>query len=271
MPDTQTGRGDVSQSTPGEPFEDPYGPWTSVRRRIEMALQFVFDDPGEFVDKLVEDVLSRPAAERFAVADELLREHLAEEFGSPAAFENRLPVDRAELLEHLRDEVERALDETLQGVFFHRDASGHLVVAAALESIRWAVGRTLDDPAGTTGCAATAVTVFCRLYSATTRRSEETPTGLLRDVVRAVNAITGPDGAGFDVTDRSDADELRRMVDAFGAVVAYRDIEISVGRGAELAGRSREGFEELLDRFGVEPRYGPSSVEDLREDALVDE
>lgn len=273
MPDIQA-RGDRSHSAPGEPFEDPFEPAASWRRRLELPVQLAFEDPDAFVEGVVDDVLAMPTERRFAESHAVLRDHVEAEFGSVDAFESRLGMNRSELVGYLVETVEQTLDETLQGVFFHRDAGEHLVVAAALESVRWAMQRAIETEsrAERERVAPAAVAAFCRLYSAMTRReSEEVPAALLRDVLETVNVLAGPDETAFDVGEGTTPEELRRMVEVFGAVVAYRDLDISVGRGAELLRCSRSEFEEVLDRFGVEPRYGPASVEELREDSFLDE
>lgn len=278
MPDIQTGH-DRGSRAPGEPFGDPFGPSTSWRRHLEVSLEFAFDDPDAFLEGIVDDVLALPAERRFSDSHEVLRDRVVEEFGSVAAFESRLGRDRSELLgRYFLKTVTAVLDETLQGVFFRRDASGHLVVAATLESIRWALQRTLDAESGDSDsgperdrAAPAAVATFCRFWAATREDGGGVPRALLRDVVRTVNVLAGPGETAFDVDGEASHEELREMVEAFGAVVAYRDLDISVGRGAELLGCSRAEFEALLDRFGVEPRYGPDSVDELREDTLVDE
>jgi predicted HTH domain antitoxin len=45
--------------------------------------------------------------------------------------------------------------------------------------------------------------------------------------------------------------------------MAYRRLDISVGRGAELPDFSRFGFEKLLEEYGIDPRYGPDSADGL--------
>lgn len=61
-----------------------------------------------------------------------------------------------------------------------------------------------------------------------------------------------------------DIDAVEATIRQEGAIVAYDRVAISVSRGAELAGTSREEFEELLVANDVQPRYGPDSADELR-------
>lgn len=47
------------------------------------------------------------------------------------------------------------------------------------------------------------------------------------------------------------------------AVRAYKSRNITVARGAEIAGVPTDRFKEELEKRGVEVRYGPDSVEEL--------
>lgn len=53
------------------------------------------------------------------------------------------------------------------------------------------------------------------------------------------------------------------MTDVDRAVERYETEPITVSRGAEIAGVRTEEFLEILKNRGVQPRYGPESVEDL--------
>ncbi|MDY6765393.1 MAG: UPF0175 family protein [Halobacteria archaeon] len=56
-----------------------------------------------------------------------------------------------------------------------------------------------------------------------------------------------------------------------GAVLAFELLDISVSRGAELAGLSEDEFTDLLEQYGISSIYGPDSVEELYEDVDIDE
>lgn len=71
--------------------------------------------------------------------------------------------------------------------------------------------------------------------------------------------------------DELDSDEAQQLVRKVGAVVAYTHLNISVSRGGELAGVAASEFKEILQSFGVQPRYGPTSVDDLHEDSVLNE
>lgn len=63
--------------------------------------------------------------------------------------------------------------------------------------------------------------------------------------------VPNPEGMSFD--------EAKEQIIRFGAVIAYSRLNISLSRGAELAGVAPEGFRAELDRYDIEPRYGPNS------------
>jgi len=54
-------------------------------------------------------------------------------------------------------------------------------------------------------------------------------------------------------------EEMWRKLVIEGVLTVYRRREISVSRGAELAGVSPEQFERLLDAAGIDPKSGPAS------------
>jgi len=63
-------------------------------------------------------------------------------------------------------------------------------------------------------------------------------------------------------------EQVERSVLVAAAVKLYQDEPISVARGAELAGVSRDDFERALTERGMQPRYGPDSVDELHSGRL---
>jgi predicted HTH domain antitoxin len=47
------------------------------------------------------------------------------------------------------------------------------------------------------------------------------------------------------------------------ALKAYAESDMTIGRGAELAGMSQEQFVDLLEQNNMRPDYGPVSVDEL--------
>jgi predicted HTH domain antitoxin len=76
----------------------------------------------------------------------------------------------------------------------------------------------------------------------------------------------------FSNPDTVDSEVARQKLREYGAVMAYRRLDISVGRGAELPDFSRFEFEKLLGEYGIEPRYGPDSADGLADGVgMIDE
>ena len=50
------------------------------------------------------------------------------------------------------------------------------------------------------------------------------------------------------------------------AIYQYQNKNISVGKAAELAGVSFEQMKEILIQHGIQPRLGPESLEDAKEE-----
>lgn len=87
----------------------------------------------------------------------------------------------------------------------------------------------------------------------------------LQDIVRYeyYDAKRRCEEPAFDLNGM-DAKEIERRILLQGAIQAYGRLPISVSRGAELANRSRQEFEEALIDQGMQPRYGPDSADELR-------
>jgi predicted HTH domain antitoxin len=86
---------------------------------------------------------------------------------------------------------------------------------------------------------------------------------MFRDVLRADYYMDQSGSPLLQSPGELSEEDVREKVLVEAAVLAYERLNISVGRGAELAGISVPEFEEELDRHGIRPNYGPEHLDDL--------
>jgi len=60
---------------------------------------------------------------------------------------------------------------------------------------------------------------------------------------------------------------MQKQILAMGATKAYRNLDISLSRGAELAGMSLDEFEAALSQQGIQPKQGPDADEELYDES----
>jgi predicted HTH domain antitoxin len=260
-------------ASPGDSIGDPFSPLTDQFDDLGAVLGLVYDDPQQWLARLVDELLALPPEERFTDAVAVLEEEVTEEFGSMDAFQARLPgisPDRAR--QFMLRLLDRLITETLRGVWFGRDPEPHLVVVAGYAGALHGIDQfdeTDDEQVRAVFSALFAY--FARLYALGIDGESSDPTDedraeLVRDVARTIwHVERAVDGEASFVDDPEAATDkqLRERVRGFGAVLAYSRLDISVGRGAELAGLSRPAFEARLEEYDVEPRFGPDSVAEL--------
>lgn len=263
--------GDVSSTTPRDFPQAPLETLSSELRTYRAVLELLIDDPDEFVDEVVDEVLAMPADRRFESSVTVLEEHAREAFGSVEAFWSQFPAgDPEKALDLLETLSKKLRDETLEGVFQYRDPETHLVLVAAYQLLLDAVGRidATEDDEERRRLVSTCVALLARIYDASANRTDEDGVGtelrtIADDVGWAISEL-------YDRHDPTEVDPETALegIRAFGAVVAYGNLDISVSRGAELAKVSTTEFETTLAEGDVRPRYGPESVEELRRDGM---
>jgi hypothetical protein len=268
MSNAQPG-GDVSQRGPGE-YLDPLAPLSSQFQQLESLLELVFDDYEAFVQGLIEDVLSLPPEERFTRSHEVLREHIEDRFGSTDAFAALLPQSDPEKLPAvLRQLFERVLADVLEGVFFQREPEDNLVLVAIFQTLSDSVHRleTTDEQEIRDRVASTMLALLSRLQNVLDDAPKSLPDEAVWDTARGLHYATAED-SGPDVPDPEELsfDEAKHQVIKFGAVIAYARLNISLSRAAELADVPSGEFRSTLDRYDIEPRFGPNAVEELYDD-----
>lgn len=268
MSNAQPG-GDVSQRGPAE-YLDPLAPLSSQFQQLESMLELVFDDYEEFLQSLIDDVLSLPPQERFLRSHEVLREHVEDRFGSTDAFTALLPESDPEKLPAVLDQLfDTLLTDILEGVLFQRDPEDHLVLAALVQTLSYSVHRleTTDEQEVRDQVASTMLALLSRLQHVLGGAPESLPDEAIMDTARGLHYATA-ENSEPDVPKPEELsfDEAKQHVIEFGAVTAYARLNISLSRASELANVPPGEFRSKLGRFDIEARYGPNSIEELYDD-----
>lgn len=270
MANAQPG-GDVSQRGPAE-YLDPLAPLSSQFQQLKSMMELVFDDYDEFFQDLNEDILALPPEERFTQSHRALRNHIEDKFGSTDAFTAILPESNpAKLPVFLKQLFDKLLTDVLEGVFFQRNPEDHLVLAALFQTLDYSIRHLeeADDQETKNRIASTMLALLSRLQNTLVDSPESLPDEAIWDTAFGLHCITaGDSGPDFPNPEGMSFDEAKEHVIEFGAVIAYARLNISLNRGAELAGVAPEEFRTKLDRYDIEPRYGPNSVEELYEDGI---
>ncbi|WP_440988706.1 hypothetical protein [Haloarchaeobius baliensis] len=264
---------------PAGPDDSPEAPLRQFHTQfgaIEATLKLVVEDPPSFASGLADEVLELPAETRFTESAESVRSYIVDELGPVDALGPQFDELGAEqLAEILAEPVDSLLQDTIERVFFSRTPTTVLVVSSAYETVRLALdvlGQSPDKDSARTAVS-TVLALFARIHQGAYDdvEHEEWVKALAVDIVRGRyslrNIIDGPPEAQKMDIDTEDA--LTAAV-RLGAVVAYARLDISVSRGAELAGQSVDAFESELGKHGVDPRYGPTNAEDLEGSVLDD-
>lgn len=270
MANAQSG-GDVSQHGPGE-YLDPLAPLASQFQQLKSVLELVFDDYESFQQKLNNEILSLPPAERFTQSHEVFRRHVQEQFGSTDAFAALIPEsDPEKVAAVLNNLFDKLLNDALEGVLFQREPDDHLLLAALFQTLNYSVSRlrNASDQESKNRIVSSMLALLSRLQHTLNESPESLPDEVIRDTAYALHYLTADDdGPDFSNPQEMSFPDVRAEVIAFGAVMSYARLNISISRGAELAGLSDQEFRDKLNRYDVEPRFGPNSLAELNEDSM---
>lgn len=263
--------GEVSHSGPEN--VDPFAPLSLQIQQFEAMLELVFEDYQSFVKDLSEEILSLPPKERFTKSPEVLREHIETRFGSTDAFTALLPEANIERFhEKLGEIVEKQLEQILPGIFYERTPDDRLVLAALFKTFHTAIDRIQDveDEETEKRLIGSILVLACHLQGLG-EGEESLDEEMVRDVGYAIAHVfsTSDNHSPVPDPDELDTDEARQLVREVGAVVAYTRLNISVSRGGELAGVTTEEFSKVLQSFGIQPRHGPITIDELHEDSVL--
>lgn len=147
-----------------------------------------------------------------------------------------------------RDEKQKVL----LGIYLEKAQEAFLKVDEHLES-----GKDVETPLSTF------ITLSGRLIQTALRDGESLGSDLFRDVLRADFYLAESDSVLLQDPEELSREEAERKAMIEGSVLLYENENISVGRGAELAGVQLRVFEEALESRGIRPNYGPENLDDL--------
>jgi predicted HTH domain antitoxin len=265
------------QSKPNGSPDAPLRHFSNQFGAIEAALQFVIDDPAEVAAEIFEAVLDLPREQRFSESIVEVESVVTPRIGSEEVLKTQLrEFEPDDFVSLPREQLDSLLEDTIERVFFVRDASPTLVICGAYEIARQCsqiVGENQDDDLNERALSSM-VALIARLYEGSTAETvgQEWLEALATDVLWASHAVRENTQSESDaIAEEFEPSEALEEAVRFGAVVAYARLDISVSRGAELAGLPVADFEQELKRYDVQIRYGPTSTDDLEGNVLNDE
>lgn len=274
MPDIQPGAGSSEARQPLR--ENPVSSFSSQLEQFSKQLQLIFEDPENFFEEVLDDIRTHEPEERFTESIEIFLVRINEEFGSVEAFQSQFPAaNRKRYLDFAEQLFQNVIGETVQGVLYQRDAEAYVLMAAAYQVVLSDVQllQESDSDYNEEQLASSMLAVLARIYGLKDQEefegfSEE----FVRDIVRGLYYTSkASNQPAPSHPDDLDYKAVKQEALNLGAAVAYAWLDISVNRGAELADLSLREFERVLGRFDVPIRYGPSSIDELREDDYLDE
>lgn len=267
---------------------DPTQPLLALVQQLQGATSATFDNPEEFIEEIVQELLELPPERRFEEGAEILEEHLLEEFGSLDAFEAQFPVASALLFAFLERLLNQWSEEISKNALEseHQERNALLLVLGAVDVMQASMnsvqaGMQPDGDAGEKEPSPFELSehekyqlgsVFIATYARLYREIKRDQTGkqlsldaLAKDILygeRVLTKILNP-SAEYPEIEELPSDEVATIAIRRGALRAYVQADISIGRGAELAGMTQDQFVEFLEQNDIRPNYGPSSVEEL--------
>lgn len=266
---------------PHGPHTGPIGPLQNELRSMRTMLGLVVDDPETVIREVYTETLNLPPEKRFTESIELVQEALLSEVEDLETAKALLPNvegDENRLVSIVAELCSQLVESTLDSVWRDRDAEVAIALAAGFVAVQSGFEYLVNEPAVQSDdrdqILSSSISLFARLMSLEEEDPDQfDPEDLLTDIGYAVYYIDAgiQDTSEFPNPGTSEFETVRQQLREFGAVVAYARLNISVGRGAELAGVSRFRFEEILEANEVSPRYGPFSVDGLAHGWSVDD
>lgn len=228
----------------------------------------------EEVKEISHETLEMPPEERFTQSLGVLEERMVSELeGSDLDIdtdflEQSLPI----LLNKLTDDLDSKEDQSLAFAVENREGARlSLVISLYFEALsellqllyEQSLSDDLDEP-----LPSVALALNSRLMDFQEENFEILAKDLIEDVVYAnyylAQATDRPTPTHpSELSDR----RMQKQVLTIGATKAYRELDISLSRGAELAGMSLDEFEAALSQQGIQPRQGPDADDELYDDS----
>lgn len=245
-----------------------------VLKQLEDETQIPFDELEEFVDDVIDELLSKPPDVRFERGAEVVKSSVVDRFGSEAAYASLLPASPEQFLRLVATLLDYWIDEAVDGVvgLDGRELTAGLAYLTAIATIRDLIeavddGRSDEDARI---AVSSMIALYARIFNEHQRDEDGAPVdwdAIIEDTLRARETLDevqdGSKAGHVSLPDESSGERGVEVLQIVGAVLLYDRSEISIGRGAEMAAVSQDEFEEHLVRSGVRPRLGPDSTDDL--------
>lgn len=260
----------------------PNGPGGAAEQFKQFSDQFVEDlnrIPGvdEVVIKRVfREIREAPPEERFTDSVRIFIEELQDEvddFDSDE-FDVQVLEDLAPILYDLFDpNIEETEEESLEVVLEDREgAELALIMSIFLEKLSDLLASWYERSVSNDEAAEDLPSIMLALNSRLVEFQEEDSKTLYEDLIEDVVYANYYLAEATDRPTPTHPSELsdRRMqkqVLTMGATKAYRELDISLSRGAELAGMSLDEFEAALSQQGIQPTQGPDADEELYDES----
>lgn len=229
------------------------------------------------IKELSENILDLPPDERFTQSISVFVEGLGPQsegsldissIEESPLVEQMIPV----FIRSLEDMTEELQRRSLKFVEANREeAEEALVIAVYFEkwksAVKSAYNMGLSDEVNET-ILSTSIALNSRLVRFHNDNSSSLYEDLANDIVYANYYLA----EAMNETPPTHPSELSKQriweqVLAVGAIKAYQDLDISLGRGAELAHMSHDQFEAALSERGIQPEQGPDSDEPLYDES----
>lgn len=246
-------------------------------------LEAIFETVGESnLVEISEEILELPREERFNQSIDRFKtlygvpedKDLAE-IGSDdlppliAYFLEHVPTTLA--IDFLKSQLENSIENLYEELVNTRGGETDVLISSvfleklyrsveAMEEVRYG---DLDSEQSRQ-VISTFITIYSHFVLVSLGEREEFTEQLLRDVLWVDYYLARPEGEHVDINPAElELEEVESRILLEGAISAYDRLAISVGRGAELAGRPVPEFEECLLERGIQPDYGPKKGEQL--------
>lgn len=268
----------TSGGSPGGSI-DVSQPLVMVLKQVEDETSIPSDELEALVDGVMEQVLSMPPRQRFEESASIVEAAIRTEFGDIDVFAATLGPEAKMFLRVLDKILEYWLDQLVEQALEAdgEEQLGHLVLVSTVALLQDIFDVLTEDESLTEAqrekVYSALVALYARVYDEFKLNRERDVLDLAaiaRDTVRgeeALHSVLQPDvrREQIDLDDANEREIVWRVRDV-GAAIAYEESEISLSRGGELASLTQDEFLELLDREGIEPRFGPESTESLWSD-----
>lgn len=258
---------------PDNPDNGPYGPLQNELGDIRYAMSNFFDDPEQKFREFYEGLLSLPRSERFSNSAEDFKQELIDAAGSEGAVEALFPqnsINQNFFVSFIRLLGTRFLEAAEEDVRLNRNPEVPLAFMCLGEGLRTGFSHLGREEVNNEHILSCSMALMARLLQLGEKPDETEPEEIIKDAAYMVYHIDAAISSEprYQDPEELNYDEMRSIVRSVGAIIAYKEMDISIGRGAELAGVSRPEFEQMLENSDINPRYGPSSVDELYDDDI---